>query len=45
MEGCCVLDCFSWLAQFCFVLFFLIEPKTTSPRMAPPTMGSPTLDQ
>ena len=23
---------------------FLIEPKTTRPRMAPPTMGPPTLD-
>jgi hypothetical protein len=31
MEGCCLLAC-----SACF----LIEPRTTSPGMAPPTMGS-----
>jgi hypothetical protein len=30
MEGCCLLVCSA---------YFLIEPRTTSPRMAPPTMG------
>jgi hypothetical protein len=33
MEGCYLLACFSWLAQLA-----LIEPRTTSPGMAPPTM-------
>jgi hypothetical protein len=35
MEGCYLLAC-----SACF----LIEPKTTSPGMAPPTMGPPILD-
>jgi hypothetical protein len=33
MEGCHLLSCFTWL------WFSLIEPRTTSLRMAPPTMG------
>jgi hypothetical protein len=35
MEGCSLLACFPWLAQPCS----LIEPKTTSPEMVPPTRG------
>jgi hypothetical protein len=35
MEGCRLLVCFSWLPQFCF----LTEHRTTSPGIAPPTMG------
>ena len=35
MERCPLLAC-----SACF----LIEPRTTSPGMAPPTMGPPTLD-
>jgi hypothetical protein len=34
MEGCSLLACFPWLAQPA-----LIEPKTTSPEMVPPTRG------
>ena len=35
MEGCSLLACFPWLAQACS----LIELKTTSPEMVPPTRG------
>jgi hypothetical protein len=35
MEGCSLLVC-----SVCS----LIEPKTTNPEMAPPTVGLPTLD-
>jgi hypothetical protein len=34
MEGCSLLACFPWLAQPA-----LIEPKTSSPEMVPPTRG------
>jgi hypothetical protein len=34
LEGCYLLACFPWLAQLS-----LIEPKTTSPEMAPLTRG------
>jgi hypothetical protein len=33
-----------WLVPLACSACFLIEPKTNSPGMAPPTMGSPTLD-
>jgi hypothetical protein len=35
MEGCYLLACFPLVCSACF----LIEPRTTSPRMALPTMG------
>jgi hypothetical protein len=35
MEGCYILACFPG--------FLLIDPRTTSPGMAPPTMGPPPL--
>jgi hypothetical protein len=34
-----------WLAPLICLAFSLIEPKTTSPGPAPPTLGPPTLDQ
>jgi hypothetical protein len=34
MEECSLLACLTWLAQPA-----LIEPKTTSPEMVPPTRG------
>jgi hypothetical protein len=36
MEGYCLLACSPWLAQ----LVFLIEPRTTSPGIKPPTISS-----
>jgi hypothetical protein len=40
MEGCC----FTGLLALAWPACFLIEPRSTSPGMAPPTMGPPTLD-
>ena len=40
MEGYYLLDCFPLACSACF----LIESRTTSPGMAPLTMGPPTLD-
>jgi hypothetical protein len=40
MEGCCLLDSFPLACSACF----LIELRTTSPEMVPPTMGPTTLD-
>jgi hypothetical protein len=39
MKGCSLLACFPLACSACF----LIEPKTTSLEMAPPTRGPPTL--
>jgi hypothetical protein len=36
MEGCYLLACFPWLAQY-------YRTKTTSPEMAPPTRRPPLL--
>jgi hypothetical protein len=38
MQGCSLLACFPWLAQPA-----LLEPKSTSPEIAPPTRGPPSL--
>ena len=37
-------DAAYWIASVACSACFLIEPRTTSPGMAPPTMGPPTLD-